>query len=87
VAVQLFRVEGIGQRLRAGQVGDAQEGVVFLHELDALALQRARQGEAVILIKVADLRRARRVWSGKTSVAFANSQILRMALSYAAVQL
>ena len=55
--VQSFGVEGVGQRLRASQVGHAQEGVVLLHELDALAPERARQRAVAVAVELQAERR------------------------------
>ena len=50
--MQSFGVECVGQRLRAGQVGDAQEGVVLPHELDAFSLERTSQGAVAVAVEL-----------------------------------
>jgi hypothetical protein len=51
-SVELFGIEGVGRRLSSSNVGYAQEGVVFLHAVDAFAPERACQGNVTIAVEL-----------------------------------
>ena len=56
-AMQHIGTEGVGERLRAWQVGHSQESIVFLDKIDAFPFERTRQGAVAVPVELQAKRR------------------------------